>query len=122
MDADATVQSLKDRCAAFCRARDWDRFHTPRELAIGLVTESAELLQRFRFKSDDEIGALVSDPSRKEAVAHEVADTLYFLLRLCEKLDIDLSEALDRKLALNETKYPVERVKGRNERYDERRA
>ena len=119
MDGTTTIQSVKDRCRAFCTARDWEKFHTPKELAIGLVTESAELLQLFRFKSDEEARALVKDPKRKEAVAHEAADALYFLLRLCEVMEIDVSEALAGKLAVNETKYPVEKVKGKNLRHTE---
>ena len=114
-----SVQDLKDRCRAFCEARDWAQYHTPKELAIGLATEAAELLQRLRFKSDDEVRALAADPKRREGLAHEVADTLYFLLRFCEVSDIDVADALEAKLKVNEGKYPAEKVRGRNERYDE---
>ena len=68
MDATTTVQDLKDRCAAFCRARDWERFHTPKEMAVGVVTEAGELLAEFRFKSDAESRALVADPAKREAL------------------------------------------------------
>ena len=119
MDATTTVQDLKDRCAAFCRARDWEKFHTPKEMAIGIATEAGELLAEFRFKSDAESAALAKDPAKREALGGEVADVFYFLLRFCAVSGIDVSEALERKMRINEQRYPVERVKGKNLKYDE---
>ena len=119
MDEITTIQTLKDRVRAFCEARDWDRFHTPKELAIGLVTEASELLQEFRFRSDAEAAAMVRDPAKRTKLAHEAADALYFLLRFCQVTDIDVTTALDAKLRINETRYPVERAKGKNLRSDE---
>lgn len=119
MDATTTIQALKDRVRAFCEARDWDRFHTPKELAIGIVTEAGELLENFRFKSDAEARATLSDPAKREAVGHEVADTLYFLLRFCQVAGIDVAAALEAKMRLNETRYPVERARGKNKKYTE---
>ena len=119
MDSTATIQSLKDLCAAFCRARDWEKFHTPKELAVGAATEAAELLALFRFKSDDEARALVADPAKREAAAHEVADALYFLLRFCDVSGIDVSEALAAKMRINELRYPVDKARGKNSKYTE---
>ena len=119
MDATTTVQSLKDRCATFCRARDWERFHTPKEMAIGLATEAGELLAEFRFKSDAESAALVKNPKKREALGHEVCDCLYFLLRFCTVAGIDVSKAFESKMRINEQRYPVEQARGRNAKYTE---
>jgi NTP pyrophosphatase (non-canonical NTP hydrolase) len=119
MDASTTVQALKDRCAAFCRARDWEQFHTPKEMAIGLATEAGELLAEFRFKSDAESAAVVGDPAKRAALGHEVGDVLYFLLRFCAVAGIDVSEAFASKMRINERRYPVEQARGRNVKYTE---
>jgi NTP pyrophosphatase (non-canonical NTP hydrolase) len=121
MDDTTTVQALKDRSAAFCQARDWARFHTPKEMAIGLATEAGELLAEFRFKSDAESAALVKDPARREALGHEVCDCLYFLLRFCAVSGIDVSEAFASKMRINERRYPVAQARGRNAKYTELR-
>jgi NTP pyrophosphatase (non-canonical NTP hydrolase) len=119
MDATTTLQALKDRAKAFCKARDWDRFHTPKELAIGLATEAAELLAEFRFKSDAESAALLADPAKRQALGHEVCDVLYFLLRFCEVAGLDVSEAFEAKMRINEERYPADRVRGSNRKYNE---
>lgn len=119
MDSGTSIQALKQRVQEFCEARDWDRFHTPKELGIGVVTEAAELLACFRFQSDGETRAQLEDPAKREAIENEVADVLYFVLRLCQVLDIDVSSALEHKMRLNEARYPVERAKGRNLKYTE---
>jgi NTP pyrophosphatase (non-canonical NTP hydrolase) len=119
MDPHTTVQSLKDRARAFCAARDWERFHTPKELAIGVTTEAAELLAAFRFKSDAEARAIAADPAKRRELSGELADTLYFLLRLSEVLEIDLSTAFEEKLRINEQRYPVEKSRGKNLKYNE---
>ena len=84
-DASTTLAALQDVVRAFCEARDWDQFHGPRDLAIGIVTEAAELLDRFRFKTDAECAALLGDPAGREGVEHELADTLFFILRNSRK-------------------------------------
>jgi NTP pyrophosphatase (non-canonical NTP hydrolase) len=118
-DSDTTVTTLKSLVADFCTARDWDRYHTAKELAVGIVTEAAELLDIFRFKSDDEIAAALGDPARRPAVEHELADVLFFVLRFAQRHQIDLATAFERKLALNAERYPVEKAKGSNRKYTE---
>jgi NTP pyrophosphatase (non-canonical NTP hydrolase) len=118
-DNDATVKDLKDLVQAYCEARDWDQFHAPKELVIGVVTEAAELLEPFRFKNDDEIRAMLANPEKREKIAHEAADTLYFLLRFCQMNNIDLTGALQSKMTHNERRYPVEKAKGSNKKYNE---
>lgn len=118
-DSSTTVAALTDAVRTFCEARDWDRFHGPRDLAIGIVTEAAELLDRFRFKDDAECAALLVDPSARDGIEQELADTLFFILRFAERNGIDLSTAVARKLALNEERYPVAKARGSNRKYTE---
>ena len=112
---------LKDLTAlvqAFCAERDWDRFHGPKDLAIGAVTEAAELLEIFRFQSDEECAAMLKDPEKREAIGDELADVLFFALRFAARFDFDLAQALARKIEKNARKYPVEKARGRNVKYD----
>lgn len=103
----------------FCEARDWDQFHTPDQLAIGLATESAELLALFRFKTPEQVRELLATASTREKVSDELADVYFFLLRFAQMNNIDLEAALTAKLAKNEVKYPVDKSKGKNLKYDE---
>ena len=113
------METLKSLVAAFCIARDWDRYHGAKDLAVGIVTEAAELLDVFRFKSEDEITAALADPDRRSAIEHELADVLFFTLRFAQRNEIDLATALERKMTLNAERYPVEKAKGSNRKYTE---
>lgn len=115
-----SIAELQERVRAFCEVRDWDQFHDPKELAIGLVTEAAELLDLFRFKRPEEMRALLADPVRREAVEDELADALFFILRFAQMNAVDLGAAVRRKLQKNEAKYPVELSRGSNRKYTER--
>jgi len=119
MDDETRISDLKDKVKKFCEARDWDQFHNAKDLAIGLVTESSELLQHFRFKSDDQIDEMFQNRLRRSEISEEIADILYFLVRLSQMYDIDLSSELYNKLQKNEEKYPVEKSKGSNKKYNE---
>ena len=103
----------------FCDARDWEQFHTPKDLAIGMATEAAELLQIFRFKANDEVAALLNRIETKQEIENEVADVLFFVLRFADLNDVDLVSALERKLEENARRYPLEKARGSNRRYDE---
>ncbi|MCL5440998.1 MAG: nucleotide pyrophosphohydrolase [Candidatus Marsarchaeota archaeon] len=119
MDDNATVSDMKDLVKAFCDARDWGQYHNAKDLAIGVATESAELLDNFRFKSVPESDLIMADPGKRKKVEDEMADVLYFLLRLSERYGIDMSEALNSKMAQNEAKYPISKSRGSNKKYDE---
>ena len=119
MDNHTTIEELKQQVKLYCDARDWAQFHTPKELAIGVVTEAAELLEPFRFKSDEEITKMMQDPAFKKEIENELADVLYFLLRFADLNNIDLTTAFKNKLAYNEERYPVHKSKGSNKKYDE---
>jgi NTP pyrophosphatase (non-canonical NTP hydrolase) len=103
----------------FCERRDWEQYHTPKDLAIGLVTESSELLELFRFKDLTEQSDLLTDSETREDVEAELADILFFLLRYADLYDIDLEAALERKLETNRTRYPANEYRGSNRKYDE---
>lgn len=101
---DAMTAQVRD----FCDARDWRKYHTPKQLAIGMATESSELLQLFRFMSDERIAEMFEDAEQRQAIEDEVADTLLFLLRFTDLNDIDLPAALSSKLKRNGERYPID--------------
>ncbi|ADJ16686.1 nucleotide pyrophosphohydrolase [Halalkalicoccus jeotgali] len=103
----------------FCESRDWGQYHTPKDLAIGLVTESSELLELFRFKDRTEQLELLAESEKREDIEDELADILFFLLRFADLYDIDLEAALEQKLEKNGKRYPENEYKGSNEKYDE---
>jgi NTP pyrophosphatase (non-canonical NTP hydrolase) len=113
------LQSLSDKIQAFCEARDWDQFHPPKELAIGISTEAAELLDLFRFKSTEQIQAMFADAKAREKIEDEMADVFFFILRMSQMNSVDLTKAVERKLEKNALKYPVETAKGSNKKYNE---
>lgn len=119
MDKEIKLHELKEKIKEFCEARDWDQFHSAKDLAIGVITESSELLEHFRFKSDKEVEEMFKNQEKKQEISEEVADVLYFLLRLAQKYDIDLSTELNKKIEKNEKKYPIEKAKGSNKKYNE---
>ena len=118
-DSKTNVHEIKEKIRRFCEAREWDQYHTPKELAIGLITESAELLDIFRFKSDRQIEEMFNNNEKREKIADELADVLYFILRFAQKYDVDLTTELNKKLEQNQKKYPVEKAKGSNKKYSE---
>ena len=117
-DRKTTVEELKNLVRKFCEERNWGKFHNVKELAIGISTEAGELLQHFRFKSHGECDRMMKSESREEIV-DELSDVLYFVLRLAQLYNIDLSSSLKRKLEKNEKKYPVEKSRGSNKKYNE---
>jgi NTP pyrophosphatase (non-canonical NTP hydrolase) len=103
----------------FCDDRDWDQFHSPKEIAIALSIESSELLDLFRFKSDSQVREVLADSRTREQVSDELADVFYWVLRFAQREGIDLGSALRSKMAKNEAKYPVAKARGNNQKYTE---
>lgn len=112
-----TILQLKRRCSAFCEARDWKQFHNPKDLALALSCEAAEILELFRFKEPAAIDVELQNTAAREALSEEMADVLYFLLMLSDHTGVDLSTALERKMDINEQRYPADRAFGRNVKY-----
>ena len=113
------LEELKNKVRSFCEERDWDQFHTPKELAIGLVTESSELLELFRFLMPSQVEELMKDSSKREKVEDELADIFFFLLRFSQLYQVDLLQAFENKISKTSKKYPIEKFKGSNLKYDE---
>ena len=111
-----SLTHLSERLAAFAGERDWEQFHNPKNLAMALTGEVGELVEHFQWLTPDEAANL--PPATRDAVALECADVLLFLLRLADKLGIDLAAAAEKKLALNALKYPVEKSRGKATKYD----
>lgn len=118
MDAKTTLDEMKAAVKKFCEERDWDQYHFPKDLSIGVITEASELLEHFRFKSKRECERMLAD-GREEKISEEMSDVLFFILRLSQKYNIDLSDAFMKKMMKNEKKYPVEKSRGSNKKYTE---
>ena len=109
---DSPLQPLVDALRAFAAARDWEQFHTPKNLACALSVEASELLEHFQWLTEDQSRSLPLAEVRKE-----MGDVLLYLIRLADKLDIDLVEAAQSKLLENAEKYPVEKARGSSKKY-----
>ena len=104
---------------AFAAERDWDQFHTPKNLATSISVEAAELLELFQWSRGQKGWDEVTDPSIRARVEDELADILLYLIRFADKAGIDLAAIAERKIALNAEKYPPERFRGSDRKYDE---
>jgi dCTP diphosphatase len=108
-------ETIRQKLLEFRRQRDWEQFHDPKNLAEGLTIEAAELLENFLWKTADQSRHL--SETERQRVQEEVGDIFAFLIYLCHELDIDLFEATDRKIDLNQKKYPVEKARGKSTKY-----
>jgi len=114
-----SLEQLRLQLAAFTATRDWQQFHSPKNLSMALIAEAAELVEHFQWLSEKQ--SLDLKPDKKNAVALELADILIYLIRTADQLDIDLIAAATHKIEINEQRYPVEKVHGkalRAEEYD----
>jgi len=116
MNIAAIQQTLRE----FADERDWDQFHSPKNLAIALSVEAAELLEHFQWLKDDESRRLSEKPDDYRAVREEIADVLIYLLRLADQMGVDLEAAVHEKMRKNAEKYPVELAKGNAVKYNRR--
>ena len=111
------IQDLQDIVVKFRNDRDWKQFHNPKDVALSLVLEAAELMEHFQWKSEAEIAQYLK--THKEDVADELVDVFYWVLLIAKDLSIDLNEAMTRKMKQNEAKYPVSKAKGNHAKYTE---
>lgn len=114
-----SIDQLSQIIKEFCEARDWDQFHNPKDLAIGISTEANELLDIFRFKTEEQMREMLEDEATRGRISDELADVFFFLLRFAQMNDFDLGEALNQKLEKNDVKYPADKVRGNNKKYTE---
>ncbi len=111
------LQELREELRAFASAREWDQFHSPRNLAIALSVEAAELLAHFQWQLQDDVA--IDSKVKLAKIEEELADIFICLIRMCDKLDVDLIASARRKIATNANKYPVEKARGNAKKYSE---
>jgi dCTP diphosphatase len=112
-DAQTTVGALRRAVASFVDARDWQPFHSPKNLSMSIAIEAAELMERFQWLTTEEAQAAGEDPAEQAAVADELADIVIYCLSLSNALDLDISSAVLGKLQTNEHRYPADEFRGR---------
>ena len=112
-----SLESLRDRLRDFARERDWDQYHTPKNLSMALIAEAAELIEHFQWVNGEQSHIL--EDKKRQSVEEEIADILIYLVRISDKLGIDLYKAAERKLVINEKKYPADKVRGSAKKYTE---
>jgi NTP pyrophosphatase (non-canonical NTP hydrolase) len=111
------LDELQARLLAFARERDWEQFHNPKNLVMALSVEASELLEHFQWLTPEQSEQL--DPDKRREVALEMADIFIYLMRLAERLDVNLLEVVDDKIALNESRYPADKVRGSARKYSD---
>ena len=111
------LTQLRDSLRQFAAERDWDQFHSPKNLAMALAVEAAELLERFQWVTEEDSRHLA--PAELARVREEMADVLNYLVRLADQLDVNLLDAATEKIALNALKYPVDKARGSAKKYSE---
>ncbi|AKC83903.1 NTP pyrophosphohydrolase [Verrucomicrobia bacterium IMCC26134] len=119
-DAKTTVGEIKARVLAFARERDWEQFHAPKNLSMALAAEAGELMEHFLWDSPESSRSKVAeDPARRAKIEEELADVVIYALEFANMTGIDVASAIERKMAHNAAKYPVEKSKGRSVKYNE---
>jgi NTP pyrophosphatase (non-canonical NTP hydrolase) len=110
-----SLETLRDRLRSFAAERDWDQFHTPKNLSMALIAEAAELVEHFQWVEGSRSHLL--DEKVRPAVEEEIADIFIYLVRIADKLGIDLYGAAERKIVINARKYPADKVRGSARKY-----
>ena len=111
------LDDLKEKIRKFVEDRDWDQYNTPKNLSMALIAECGELVEHFQWLTEEQSTQVPAE--NLEEISHELADVFVYLLRLSDKLGIDLVEAVNRKMLLNEEKYPADKVRGSAKKYTE---
>lgn len=117
MTTEEQLETLRKRLAKFASDRDWDQFHSPKNLSMALIAETAELVEHFQWLSEEDSKNL--DTEKRDAVAMELADIFIFLIRIADKTGVNLAESAWKKIKINEARYPVDKVKGSAKRASE---
>ncbi|MAG15959.1 nucleotide pyrophosphohydrolase [Candidatus Woesearchaeota archaeon] len=112
-DDETKIQEIKEVLREFVKERDWEQFHTEKDLAIAISVEAAEILEHFRFRNGEDLREYLANDSNKKEIAHELADVMAFLVRLADKTGIDLSESFKEKHEINQSRFSVEEAKGK---------
>ena len=115
------IEDIQKKLQKFASDRDWDQYHSPKNLAMALTVEASELMEIFQWLTDEESRQLANSPEQMAAVKEEIADVFLYLLRLSDKLNVDVGAAIEEKLKTNADKYPVELAKGNATKYNRRK-
>jgi dCTP diphosphatase len=118
-DSSTTVSQLKERVLSFASERDWEQFHSPKNLSMALAAEAGELMEHFLWATPEESRAVAADPARRGRIAEELADVVIYALEFANATGLDLAAAVGAKIEANARKYPVEKSKGSSAKYTE---
>jgi NTP pyrophosphatase (non-canonical NTP hydrolase) len=118
-DSTTTLADLKTRVLAFARERDWEQFHAPKNLSMALAAEAGELMEHFLWATPEQSAAVAKDPAKRRRIEDELADVVIYALEFANVTAMDVSAAIERKMADNAKKYPVEKSRGRSDKYTE---
>ncbi len=118
-DRETKLQEIKDRVFAFAREREWEQFHAPKNLAMAIAAEAAELMEHFLWQSSEQSRDDMDDPALRAKVEEELADIFLFAIEFANVTGIDISTAIETKMKRNAEKYPVEKARGRSDKYTE---
>jgi len=118
-DSATTVAELKTRVLAFARERDWEQFHSPKNLSMALAAEAGELMEHFLWATNEQSRAVAADAAKRGKIADELADVVIYALEFANATGLDVATAIEAKMAANAKKYPVEKARGRADKYTE---
>ncbi|MGB0417023.1 MAG: nucleotide pyrophosphohydrolase [Coraliomargarita sp.] len=116
-DRETQLQEIKDKVLAFAKERDWEQFHSPKNLSMAIATEAAELMEHFLWQSGDESRADMETEKLRVKVEEELADIFIFAIEFANITGLDISAIIEAKMKRNAEKYPVEKAKGRSDKY-----
>ena len=119
LDSATTISDLKTRVLAFVRERDWEQFHSPKNLSMALAAETGELMEHFLWATPEQSRAVANDPAKRAKIADELADVVIYAIEFANITGLDISAAIEAKMVANVWKYLVEKVRGRLEKYTE---
>lgn len=118
-DTSTTLAEIKTRILAFAKERDWEQFHAPKNLSMALAAEAGELMEHFLWATSEASREVVNDPAKRAKIEEELSDVIIYALEFANMTGIDVAAAIETKMAANAAKYPVEKAKGRSDKYTE---
>lgn len=118
-DSSTTVAEIKTRVLSFARERDWEQFHAPKNLSMALAAEAGELMEHFLWATPEASRMIATDTAKRKKIEEELADVVIYALEFANMTGIDVAAAIEAKMAANAAKYPVDKAKGRSDKYTE---
>lgn len=118
-DSATTLEELKQHILAFAREREWEQFHSPKNLSMALAAESGELMEHFLWATPEQSVAVAADPAKRGKIADELADVVIYALEFANATGLDVAASIQAKMIANGKKYPVEKARGRADKYTE---